>query len=757
MSSVHVQSGKDLQSTTLPTLSSDWGAGGWFRANAGEYGGAGEHVLFYLGRGGATGGNEGGIAIDIGATNNTTISFLSYTAAGGGPVFDAYTGSMAQWFFCWFQHIGGTVNYDVRYRLEGATAFSSHTLVNPAEFTANTSPQCDIGTDHAAEHALDSDVRHVVVIQSTLTDQQLLELSQNLYSVAKGSPLHDLNLINGASADVVVNRGSGSTWTVNGGPLTTTASEPRELLDRRMAQAERKAFSYPRSIVPPRFSMLGSGIFVDSPVQGAPLSFDLTQTLAGSTVAATAQTNEGVYVPPQPRQRGYPARTVAPPAALLGQGILSSLTAQDSAVVAQTLSGVTVVATAQTNEGVPAPPRLRAVPRALGFPGRSIPPGLPVIGKGNLIGQPAAGGLVGDATLAGVTVVATATVEDDATVAQTLAGATVAATATAEDDATLAQTLPGVSVAATLVVTPGASMPLAQAKALGYPAFSKLPGFFRIGAGILSPLASADLAVLDRTLSGVSVAATATVEDDLTLSVTLGGVTVTATAQIPNLTAPMALPGRRARGFPGSTTPPGFPRLGSGILAPALSVDIAELAQTLAGVAASATLGGSALTLAQTLAGATVTGTMTAEGDLALAVTLGGVTGAATAQSSVPAASMALPAQRGRGYPAAATPPGFFRLGSGIYAPSPQAAALQQTLAGVQVVATLEQGIATRATSWITARVQADLPAVLIDVGLPAPVFVVGDGIAVGEADVLTWRGIVLTWRGEPLTWRRRS
>lgn len=229
MTSVHFSSGNDMRSTTLPTLTGDFNCGAWIRCNAGEFGGGTEHVPFYLGRGGASAGNEGGIAIDVGATNNTTISALAYTAAGGPTIFDVFTGSFTGWAFYAFEHAAGSATYTIRWRKENEPVFQSHAIVNAAQFTANTSPQFDLGNDHAGEHALDSDIRHAYCQQSLLTDKQLLLLSQQIYDDPTGSNLHYLRLISGPQANV--NRGTSANWTITGA-LLTTATEPSESLNQ---------------------------------------------------------------------------------------------------------------------------------------------------------------------------------------------------------------------------------------------------------------------------------------------------------------------------------------------------------------------------------------------------------------------------------------------------------------------------------------------------------------------------------------------
>ena len=223
-SSVLHTNGDFLSSATLPTMTGDWIFGIWVKPNSGEYGGASETISFGLG---TTGGSSEGLLLDVGVVNNTTLSAVVFRTGGSDlQSTNILTGSDTGWVFVAFQHSSGSATYNIRWRRENQTTFTSVNLTLGAQITT-VGGSIFVGTDQFNEHALDSDTRHMFCQATTMSDATLLTASQNINSAPAGTNLHWLRLLDATSA--ATNGGTAGDWTVTG-TLQTASTEPTEAL-----------------------------------------------------------------------------------------------------------------------------------------------------------------------------------------------------------------------------------------------------------------------------------------------------------------------------------------------------------------------------------------------------------------------------------------------------------------------------------------------------------------------------------------------
>lgn len=223
-SSVRITTGTFLNTTTVPVYTGNFNASGWVKCNAGEYGGSGEHVPFYMGNHEISASCVG--LVDIGAVSNSTIAVLIFTAGGG--VVDTVTiatGNDTTWTAISVEHVSGSSNYLVRWRKENATTWNSHTLSVGVQIPVAGTDIIYLGSDPFAENTVDSDVRGWNVVASTFTDAQLLTITQGIDLTPSPTPLHSMHLIDATSG--ATNSGTAANWGVTG-TLLTAATQPTE-------------------------------------------------------------------------------------------------------------------------------------------------------------------------------------------------------------------------------------------------------------------------------------------------------------------------------------------------------------------------------------------------------------------------------------------------------------------------------------------------------------------------------------------------
>lgn len=219
--SVRHTNGDYLTHATMPAVTGDWVLGIWVKCSAAEYGGAGEHIVLYMGNSGAS--NEC-VAIDVGVTNNTTLSVLALNLLGNLQKVDIATGSDTGWIFVSIQHVSGSASYTVRWRREKQNTFRTSVLTLSAQILIATGGGLWIGTDKQLEYAVDSDTRGFFCQETTMTDAQLLAASRKVDTAPAGTNLHFLALSDACNSPEV-NGGTAGNWTI-GGTLQTDASGP---------------------------------------------------------------------------------------------------------------------------------------------------------------------------------------------------------------------------------------------------------------------------------------------------------------------------------------------------------------------------------------------------------------------------------------------------------------------------------------------------------------------------------------------------
>lgn len=222
MTSVRHTNGDYLSSSTLPTMSGAFTICWWLKCNSGEYGNAGEHIPVGLG---TTGGSSEGLLVDVGFTNNTTLTALAFRSGGSDlQSVDVLTGSDTGWICCAWRHAASSASYDFSYRREGETTWTTNTLTLGAALAA-VGGSAFVGTDQFNEHAQDSDTRHYFVQETRLSDATLLTATQTISGAPAGTNLHYLDLDSATNAEV--NGGTAGNWTVTG-TLQTDSTEPSE-------------------------------------------------------------------------------------------------------------------------------------------------------------------------------------------------------------------------------------------------------------------------------------------------------------------------------------------------------------------------------------------------------------------------------------------------------------------------------------------------------------------------------------------------
>ena len=162
------------------------------------------------------------IGVGVPGTDQTVMS--AYLFNGLTSAFDAVNlclNNPQQWFFVAIQHVSGSSDYTVRWRQEGETSFSSYTMHG---LTQMTNPNTFyVGTNGFGNACIDADIRSLFCQANTMSDADLLTVSQNLDTPPSGTNLHWLDFDSATNANV--NGGTAGNWTITG-TLSTSTTEP---------------------------------------------------------------------------------------------------------------------------------------------------------------------------------------------------------------------------------------------------------------------------------------------------------------------------------------------------------------------------------------------------------------------------------------------------------------------------------------------------------------------------------------------------
>ncbi len=221
MASSVLHQSASISSASQLTVTGDFTYCIWVKCNAGEYGGGGDQTI--LGWGNTGGSSEGfGIAV-LGASNTQLTAFVFRAGGGEFPQQAVLTGSSTVWVCIAVRHTSGSGNYDISYRLEGATTWTTNALTLTTQIT--NAGSVFVGDDQFGEPAANSDTRHFFCQATRMSDAALLTASQNINSAPAGTNLHWLRLLDSSTA--TTNGGTAGNWT-SSGSLQTAATEPTE-------------------------------------------------------------------------------------------------------------------------------------------------------------------------------------------------------------------------------------------------------------------------------------------------------------------------------------------------------------------------------------------------------------------------------------------------------------------------------------------------------------------------------------------------
>lgn len=212
-----------LTSATQPTITGDWTYCIWVKCNSAEYGSASvDKTIFGWGIG--TAGSEGAAISVLSGGFNTQITAYVFRAGGAEiPFVTAASGSFTGWICIAFRHTSLASSYDVSYRLETVTTWTTSNLTLTTPIVAAGS--VFIGTDQFAGDAADSDTRHFFCQAVRMSDATLLTASQGINSAPAGTNLHWLRLLDSGTA--ATNGGTAGNFT-SAGTLQTASTEPTE-------------------------------------------------------------------------------------------------------------------------------------------------------------------------------------------------------------------------------------------------------------------------------------------------------------------------------------------------------------------------------------------------------------------------------------------------------------------------------------------------------------------------------------------------
>jgi len=227
MGSVQTTTGNYLKSPTtpIPTPTGNWFFCCWVKQATANYV-AGDHVSMSLTQ--SPGGVGEGFTLDAGAFAATSLSAVLFSNGGASLAHNEFlTGSDTAWVHICIQHVSASANYTVRWRKENATVYNTFTLTTGALLLlAGTDLAFFVGNDIFNEFSIDSSACQFVCQQTTISDAQLLTISQNLSTTPSGTNLHYLILNTATNAQI--NGGTGGNWTVTG-TLQTNPSQPTEM------------------------------------------------------------------------------------------------------------------------------------------------------------------------------------------------------------------------------------------------------------------------------------------------------------------------------------------------------------------------------------------------------------------------------------------------------------------------------------------------------------------------------------------------
>jgi hypothetical protein len=220
-SSVRCTGGASLSSATQPTITGNWTYGGWYKANAGQYGQGSDSALQGWG---STGGTSEGGGIVVSAAANTTMEAFVFRNGGAEvQTQTVLTASNLNWIAISLSHASGSASYTLRYRLENVTTWTQVILTLTTQIT--NAGSLFLGTDQFGESAFDCDVRDFFCQAVVMSDAALLTATQNIDTAPAGTNLHYLQLLNAGTA--TTNGGTAGNWTAVP-TLQTAATQPAE-------------------------------------------------------------------------------------------------------------------------------------------------------------------------------------------------------------------------------------------------------------------------------------------------------------------------------------------------------------------------------------------------------------------------------------------------------------------------------------------------------------------------------------------------
>ncbi len=218
----HVNASISSASNVTPT--GDFTDHVWVLCNTAGYSPAGDTALYAWG---TTGGTSEGFIIGVGAGLTALFAGVFRNGAAEFPTQNILTGSSAVWVAVALRHTSGSASYDLSYRLENATTWTTVTLTLTTQIVLGGSQY--LGTDQFAEPAADGLTRGHFTQAVRMNDATLLAASQiSVTASPSGTNLHDLRLLNSATA--TTNGGTAGTWAGPSGTLQTASSEPTESL-----------------------------------------------------------------------------------------------------------------------------------------------------------------------------------------------------------------------------------------------------------------------------------------------------------------------------------------------------------------------------------------------------------------------------------------------------------------------------------------------------------------------------------------------
>jgi len=210
-----------LSSASQLTVTGDFTYCIWVKPNSGEYGAGTDKAILGWG---STGGTSEGFNIAVLAAANTTLQAFVFRNGGSElQGVNALTGSDTSWVCIALRHTSGSASYDISFRKENVTTWTTTNVSLTTQITAAGS--IFIGTDQFTENAADSDSRHFFCQAVRMSDATLLTASQGIDSAPAGTNLHWMRLLDSTTA--TTNGGTAGNWT-SAGTLQTAATQPTE-------------------------------------------------------------------------------------------------------------------------------------------------------------------------------------------------------------------------------------------------------------------------------------------------------------------------------------------------------------------------------------------------------------------------------------------------------------------------------------------------------------------------------------------------